>query len=77
MHYIKIVRLKEGREMMTVDETVALLRLANNGVTLSDSLTTPQREAVDNLVRLGMAEKTTTYMYKYGAVDAYRLKETF
>ena len=60
---------------MTEAQTKALatLKLANNGVTLRQSLSRDERAAVLELVQMGLVQETTMSMYHFGLMPAFKI----
>jgi|APGre2960657373_1045057.scaffolds.fasta_scaffold285997_2 hypothetical protein len=52
---------------------IAMLKLANNGVTMAQSVNKIHKAAIIELIDAGIVEKTTSFMYGFGAVPAYKL----
>lgn len=51
---------------------IAMLKLANNGVTMAQSIKMEHMTAINELVAAGAVVKTTSFMYGYGAVPAFK-----
>jgi ABC-type cobalamin/Fe3+-siderophores transport system ATPase subunit len=54
-------------------KAIATLKLANNGVTLRQSLKRDERVAVLELVAMGIAKETTMAMHGFGLMPAFKL----
>lgn len=57
----------------TQTAAIAMLNLANNGITLAQSVGAEHRRAVAELIEAGVVVKTTAMMFGFGAVPAYKL----
>jgi hypothetical protein len=51
---------------------IAMLKLANNGVTMAQSVEKKHLAAINELIAIGIVEKTTSMMYGFGAMPAYK-----
>lgn len=54
------------------NEAIQMLKLANNGVTMAQSISMKHKVAIEELVAAGVVEKTTSFMYGFGAVPAFK-----
>lgn len=51
---------------------IAMLKLANNGVTMTQSVEKKHFAAINELIAMGVVEETTSIMYGFGAMPAYK-----
>ncbi len=54
-------------------KAIATLKLANNGVTMRQSLKSDELVAALELVEMGIVKNTTMMMYGFGAMPAFKL----
>ncbi len=52
---------------------IAMLKLANNGITMAQSVAKEHAPAINELIAAGVVVKTTSLMFGFGAVPAYKL----
>lgn len=54
-------------------DAIKMLKLANNGITMAQSIDKKHKPAIAELVKAGFVEETTSIMYGFGAVPAYKI----